>query len=260
MVERTARRWRWLGPALRFTLIGSAATVAVAAASLAGSRDDAKLLQRIGIGPNFRNWNCIDRAGLGWQRRESSWITTEALGQPDGSVVVHALRAEIRVPDRPPEPQALIEAMPWATFAAPAPADPARGLTQAIVEEIGWPCTAFRGGVSIRIADQTRPKREAIERHGAMLVDDAEFLGQGHWGDARIIPLRPAPIGFAIDTLLFGGAAAAIMAVRRGIVRASRRRRGECPECGHALAGAGQCVECGWRLPAAIGASERSLG
>lgn len=263
MVERTARRWRWLGPALRFVLIGSAATVAVAALSLTGSRDDAELAQRIATGPTFRNWNCVERAGRGWRRHESSWITRETLGQPGGWV---ALPMEGLRGDNPERAAMVfgkdgwIHPMAWATFAAPAPTDPARGLTQAILEEIGWPCTAFRGGVSIRIADQTRPKAEAIERHGAILADDAEFLGQGPWSNARVIPLRPAPVGFAVNTIVFGSVAAAIVAIRRRFVRTGRRQRGECPACGHPLAGASRCVECGWLDPAAPGASDPAIG
>lgn len=65
----------------------------------------------------------------------------------------------------------------------------------------------------------------------------------------RRLPLRPVWPGFAVNTVVFAGAAwvlvVAPLAVVRGAVRARRRGRGECEGCGYALAGLEKCPECG---------------
>ena len=62
------------------------------------------------------------------------------------------------------------------------------------------------------------------------------------------IPLRPLPLGFAINTLFYAALILIPWELAGWGVRARRRRRALCPRCAHSLAGLpdhAPCPECG---------------
>lgn len=70
-----------------------------------------------------------------------------------------------------------------------------------------------------------------------------------------LVPLRPIPVGFAVDTIVYAAAWFCVLNLR--VLRpswwreGSRLRGGRCPSCGYDLGWnlAGGCNECGWRKP-----------
>src|SRR5206468_3135804 len=68
-----------------------------------------------------------------------------------------------------------------------------------------------------------------------------------------VLPLRPVPLGFVLDTLIFAAAAALVGWLARWparfVTESNRLRRGCCLRCGYELHFnfAQGCPECGWR-------------
>ena len=65
--------------------------------------------------------------------------------------------------------------------------------------------------------------------------------------DFNTFPIRPRPLGFALDTAVYGGLAFAVSTVPGFVRRRVRRRRGRCVACGYELQGLVPCPECGAR-------------
>src|SRR5207247_11052506 len=111
----------------------------------------------------------------------------------------------------------------WADVSAPAApfADGDFNSEHRVVEYRGWPLPTMRAEVAAK-----------------------------PW---PVIPLRPVPFGFALDTLIFAAAAGLLWWLMtwpaRFVIESQRMRHGRCLRCGYELnydfiAG---CPECGWR-------------
>ncbi len=60
------------------------------------------------------------------------------------------------------------------------------------------------------------------------------------------LPLRPLPVGFVLDTLIYASIVIPLAAWLAARVRArARRRRGLCPSCGYPVGVSPVCTECG---------------
>jgi hypothetical protein len=64
------------------------------------------------------------------------------------------------------------------------------------------------------------------------------------------LPLRPIPIGFAVNTLFWSAVCAAPILVARHARRVHRRTRGQCAGCAYDVRGLDRCPECGERCAA----------
>ncbi len=64
-----------------------------------------------------------------------------------------------------------------------------------------------------------------------------------------IVPFRPLWTGFAINTLAYGLLLALLVLGRSAIMRAIRRGRGQCLNCGYPRGTSPVCTECGEALP-----------
>lgn len=59
------------------------------------------------------------------------------------------------------------------------------------------------------------------------------------------LPIRPLPLGFAVNTLFYASLLAAPVLVFAALKRRRRAKRGLCIGCGYDLTGVDACPECG---------------
>ncbi len=81
-----------------------------------------------------------------------------------------------------------------------------------------------------------------VNRGGIDLPQNLRDFGPG-----PVLPYRLIPIGFAVDTALFGATWILLLPVPGLVRRGMRHRRGLCLDCGYDLQHAGhdRCPECG---------------
>lgn len=129
---------------------------------------------------------------------------------------------------------------------------PARSLRARCVDrDVRWRFVAQgrQADGLARLSGLTATKPGPVWEH-AIVVEDHTTGGPF---TARVLPMAPIAVGFAVDTVFWGGASYAIFAgatAAAGWVRRRRRRHeGRCPTCDYDLKGmlrAG-CPECGWK-------------
>lgn len=130
----------------------------------------------------------------------------------------------------------------WGQFVSPIGNTARDAGHAALAVSRGWPLPAFGGGFLIRWRSGPVPE---VTTHTGVLLDPIPDGDFNSWQDARVIPLRPLPLGFLVDTAIYSIAAWAAFTIPWTVRRAIRRRRGLCPHCGHALVGMSRCPECG---------------
>ncbi len=141
-----------------------------------------------------------------------------------------------------------MRAMPW-TGIQSQKLSPDGSLVVTNVDARGWPFTALRCQFD-RLVDR-RTGRGRIERirYGLLLASAASSTA-GPLRSAKVLPLAPISLGFAADSVFYGGAWFGLLilgAVPRWLRGLGRRRRGECEHCGYDLRGSQHscCPECG---------------
>ena len=102
----------------------------------------------------------------------------------------------------------------------------------------GWPLRALWYEASF----PSLPRRGRIDRGGLALPKALHPLGRG-----RVLPGRPIPGGFIVDTAFYALIWVAMIRGSGMLRRANRRRRGLCTSCGYDLGHAPHriCPECG---------------
>lgn len=85
---------------------------------------------------------------------------------------------------------------------------------------------------------------------------------QGPIGLPRALPLRPIPVGFVVNSLLYATCVWLLMSVPFAVRRTIRRKCGRCMNCGYDLRGADHeaCPECGVSLPKAAALTGERTG
>ncbi|MCH8823268.1 MAG: hypothetical protein IH984_07135 [Planctomycetes bacterium] len=135
-------------------------------------------------------------------------------------------------------PKDIIEVPYWSrTSKPPKESDyEAMGLWE---EARGWPMRSLVWYYSHRFSDSIEIKRWSIELSGT----------QGPIGLPRALPLRPIPLGFVINSLIYALCIWILFAVKANLRRITRSKRGHCIKCGYDLRGSsgisGVCPECG---------------
>ncbi len=111
------------------------------------------------------------------------------------------------------------------------------GAPREAVSARGWPRSAL--WYEATFLNGVRTDRGGIE----VPAKFEPWLGPG-----PVLPCRVLPVGFAVDTALYGAAWFGLVFVPGYAARARRRRRGLCPECAYDLSHADhrRCPECGW--------------
>ena len=104
----------------------------------------------------------------------------------------------------------------------------------------GWPMRSLVWHWVRRMPDAPDHHRWAFDLDGA----------QGSIGLPRALPLRPIPIGFVVNSLLYATCVWLMVSVPFDARRMSRRKRGRCIKCGYDLSHAEHeaCPECGVEL------------
>ncbi len=104
----------------------------------------------------------------------------------------------------------------------------------------GWPMRSLVWHWVRRFSDGTDRRRWAIDLGGT----------QGPIGLPRALPLRPIPIGFFVDSLLYATCVWLMLSVPFDVRRMIRCKRGRCMKCGYDLSHAVHdvCPECGVSL------------
>ncbi len=105
----------------------------------------------------------------------------------------------------------------------------------------GWPMRSM-------VWHLVRRKADAPERH----LWSLDLGGmQGPVGLPRALPLRPIPIGFVVNSLLYATCLWLMISVPFDVRRMIRCKRGRCTKCGYDLSGTDHeaCPECGVSLP-----------
>jgi hypothetical protein len=114
----------------------------------------------------------------------------------------------------------------------------------------GWPMYCFEGARWNRFVPMTETHTETRHIHASMLP---ALLGLVDPDSDRVLPYRPLPSGFAINTAFYAIILWLLIPGPFLLRRHIRIKRGRCPKCGYDLRGAppevgpgGGCPECGW--------------
>lgn len=119
----------------------------------------------------------------------------------------------------------------------------------------GWPFYCFSGEEWYHSVDETRAvlhgppaDSERIERIWSITLP--EFLSSRGTGEAaRAVPMRPQPIAFLANIVVFALMLLTGVASVRLVIAWRRLRAGRCLICGYCLHACTRCPECGsvWR-------------
>lgn len=103
-----------------------------------------------------------------------------------------------------------------------------------VTVESGWPLSSHRDAAIVVLMRGRPGSPDRVDRPYESPVEIARAsLYTAESGPPVVAPLRPAPIGFTVNTLFFGIIAAALHAVVRGIPVWRRHRSGRCVRCAH---------------------------
>lgn len=182
--------------------------------------------------------------GFGWTRR--GWEPVQMMGRPpshlmqwtDVSPSPVSFSAAFANKVAPPEPWP-----PWGTLESQWRS--ASMTTWVGCEHAtGWPFRALwyqldfsKGGV--------------VSAAGGIPLHEPIGLNNAPFGAVRALPYRPVWLGLALDSVIWGLAAWALLGRVWMTQQALRLRRNHCPRCNYDLsASPTTCPECGWNRPA----------
>lgn len=116
--------------------------------------------------------------------------------------------------------------------------------------EVGWPLRSMMsaGGTKIIFRKGTYPDFERHDRPGVLgFLDAGVRIERPPRGRPRawFFPLRPLPIGFALDTLFYALLAWLPFGAFVGVRALIRDADGRCPGCGYRIEDLDRCPECG---------------
>lgn len=105
----------------------------------------------------------------------------------------------------------------------------------------GWPMYCLYGEHWTRYIDGGE-RCEIIYKYASALSVEKGMVPQD---SARIIPLRPIWLGFAVNTMFFGGILWLLLCGPIVVRRVIRRRSCRCAGCGYPIGTSAVCSECG---------------
>ena len=110
------------------------------------------------------------------------------------------------------------------------------------VIDAGWPKRAMRMRGPVDTRDPGLEPWATIRKG---LPVDTGRSGSGLWELPRGLPLSVLPLGFFVNSCLYGCAAAFVVMIWKAVRFVRRFRRGRCVWCGYELGGVQPCPECG---------------
>lgn len=198
--------------------------------------------------------------GLAWRVGHFSWLMQATRSQQRGPKV---LWPQSPSPDWPPFPAQLEQSEIWAcrldTFAFAEVTDrvvpPGAPVEIRIYEQkvLNW-------GLPFRSMKMTWQQAEVpmpgSNGYRQVLPEQTTFttgllLPERMWRGPipTLLPLEPVWPAFALNTLLYGALAGALLFGPRVLRRGLRRRRSQCERCGYPIGTSLTCTECGRELP-----------
>lgn len=193
-------------------VLGSACTTGVSVVGSVWSRDDdTKSFEQVDATSCFR-WSSAFR--------DTTWFYRSVAGRDWSSL--SARQAELLVESVDPQPvrgRSHIQLAPSGESLR--------------IHRSGWPLRSFIGW-------RYEPPLPPRSRHYLIVVgEDPERY--------RFIPIAPLPLGFLLDTLLFGSVPIVLWCFGRIAQRTLRRLRRRCPNCAYPLLqDRSRCPECGF--------------
>ncbi|MGD9790142.1 MAG: hypothetical protein AB7Q00_02215 [Phycisphaerales bacterium] len=144
-------------------------------------------------------------------------------------------------PDRPPLPLCMFKDL--LTYEGHERIDELENFGYRDILMSGWPMKAVWGGYNDFAFARVKDSPELWV--WTLLVTVDTYCRRAVRGR---LPIRPLPIGFALDTAVYGGFLWGVVALAGWVRRARRRRNSRCVACGYLLVGlpgGAACPECG---------------
>ena len=224
-----------------FLLAGAVVNVAVAwgCAIWIDPPDEHSVVESGGSrkGPSHRRWGIATLRKRGAFRVYSSWHDLGAGGGGSG-------------PGLPSEPAAPLVPK-WAPFLAPTYEPPIPAYHAYFADARGWPRLSMWSGLKVSQTPSSAPPMVAT----LGIALDPEMIGLHNHRNVRLLPLRPLPIGFAVNTLIYAMVLWLLIPGPFVLRRFIRVKRSLCPACAYPTGESAVCSECGKALPGRVKAA-----
>ncbi len=136
-------------------------------------------------------------------------------------------------------PNDLVPVPAWSRASAmPTEANYGQGKAAIWEDAAGWP---MRGRASLH--------QEDVGQHAGTSWGLRFVASQGFLGLPRVLPLRPIPVGFAVNAIFYAAVLWLLISGPFVLRRFIRVKRGLCPACAYPMGEAAVCTECGKELP-----------
>lgn len=126
------------------------------------------------------------------------------------------------------------------------------------VEQTGWPMRAMESRYLLEF-DASGATTRSHTGCVRLNIGPSRFLKTEGVSYSNLVPLRPLPLGFIVNSVLYASILLSLVAALFAIRRTLRRRRNLCPACAYNLAGLSPasttCPECGKPVRPAAGES-----
>ena len=214
-----------------FLLAGAVVNVAVAwGCAVCVDLSDGKSLEESGgswRGPSHYSWLVFTRRKRGAFRVYSRWNDPNAGGGGSGSF--------------PSEPAAPL-VPEWAPFLAPTYEPSSRARHAYFADARGWPLHSMWSGLKVsNMQGRTPPSIKTL----GIALDPEMMADYNDHENLRLLPLRPLPLGFMVNTLLYATVLWLLIPGPFALRRLIRVKRGCCPTCGYPKGESAICSECG---------------
>ncbi len=136
-------------------------------------------------------------------------------------------------------PNDLVPVPAWSRASAmPTEANYGQGTAALWEDAAGWP---MRGLASLH--------QEVVGQNAGTSWGLRFGAAQGFLGLPRVLPLRPIPVGFAVNTIFYAAVFWLLIPGPFALRRFIRVKRGRCVKCGYPMGESAVCTECGKALP-----------
>ena len=130
----------------------------------------------------------------------------------------------------------------WAPFLAPTYEPSSRARHAYFADARGWPLHSMWSGLKVsNMQGRTPPSIKTL----GIALDPEMMADYNDHENLRLLPLRPLPLGFMVNTLLYATVLWLLIPGPFALRRLIRVKRGCCPTCGYPKGESAICSECG---------------